>query len=177
MNDDSYNLEIMEDDENGNYNLVAETGWTEGPVGKYCVFLWEENSGKNWHLVVQPDREYLFVLTVKNACDEQHQLSKTIYIPPAHPECSPIESEIEVTPYPNPTGGMLNIEYTIYQSGELQIYLIEAFTSLRIDLLHAPNVQSGTYNTSINLASYNNGFFYLVYRLDETLQIETVLKI
>lgn len=56
------------------------------------------------------------------------------------------------------------------------MFIIEALSGQRIDLFLTPFLPAGTYHTGVNLSTYYNGIFFLVYRLNQEIHIETILK-
>ena len=86
------------------------------------------------------------------------------------------EKNFNLKAYPNPTNGLVKIEYSVSDETKLDIKLLNAQGITILNLLQHQDTQSGDYQKEINLKEYSPGIYFLQVNANNKVYTTRVLK-
>jgi len=168
MNDDEYRIIFKQDDVS-----VYDSNWKEGPVGKYCLNVNTNSPLGNKNGIVA-GAKYTVELHVSNDCGTGSDVVNVSI--PISRGCSNRSFPMIVNPNPNPVTSLLNIEYTLEDEGRIRMKFFDPINmENKLEILDTSE-SIGTYNRSIDLSTYRNGVYFLMYEHNGITSFETILK-
>ena len=174
MNDEEYRITFEQKNfPNPSMLTIYDSGWTQGPVGTFCINM-RTSLPIGVNRVFNPGETYFVTLQVRNDCGLDGE-SIRVTIPPLK-HCGGRGLAMKVVASPNPVSSILNIEYTVEEEGEVRMGLYDPVRlENSLEILHAVE-QIGVYEKSVDLTSFNNGVYFLMYEHEGVTSFETIIK-
>ena len=174
MHENRHLLEFL--DENG--ALLHSTGWQEREAGKYCITKSIKNTDiyNNGFLA---NETYMALLTVQNYCGDLAVDTLEFVLPDlgcnteAEPEY-PIDFRQVV---PNPFSNEVNLSYEVFESGALEIKLVNVIDpSEQLSIKSTNSIAPGLYQESVATNGLPAGIYALVVHFQGQLFSLTLVK-
>jgi len=143
---------------------LASTGWIQGSPGKYCWNTVQHKPGSGaWLNGLQPESEYKMVLSVRNACDEVATYEREIGTPE---DCftSVDDAVVQVNVIPNPIATNLQIDYEIFNTADVLIYVLNPITGVYANgFIDEGTKNSGIHTVYFTTSTWATGHQYLIF--------------
>lgn len=154
------------------------SGIINGNGTRFCVNAQTIKNISNWSNGLVANENYTFELVVENECGDEDIYSVDFSLPQPDCQLTTTPSEpIRIDGFgPNPTTGVMNLNYTQNIITNIQINLLSYNGNSPIIVLPQTLQQTGSYNQSIDMTSYQNGLYSLLIITDIGIQSLSILK-
>jgi hypothetical protein len=176
-NESLYEVEIVDQ----NNTTIIETGEISKEAGKYCIRPGYDQWGNPyWPNGFQSGQSYTIRLTVYNECGDSHSDALTFTLPDP---CGPPVAEPQPPNFkiknlsPNPTAGLLTLEFDVLQDGNLQIYGLHSNSGYFYGEIKNEYFTVGDGQTSnLDASNWVTGTNTLIFQFEDEVYIENFIK-
>ena len=181
-NEDEYEIKVFS--QNG--SVPVSTGTIQGNAGKFCInpVIAVPSKDPVWPNGFTAGETYTIKLTVRNDCGDAHQHQLSFVLPePCHVEStgggnnSGGQAIGSINVSPNPSSGMININFDANDTGILKIYGIHNNSNSSYGIVHETSITTiDQQSISLNINNWLIGSNSLIFDFKGEVYVETIIK-